>query len=227
MTIASGEASENLTAYRFRWLGYGFLVFAVIDTIHILLTAQPAQPGWLLLVMGQFVERAVVPLLGFTLVFFGEYYGRKNSEKLGLSILSWLCLVLAVLFLLIVPSTALQALSASNQNQQTVNQQVEQRLTQLQQLEAQLARSKPEELKALATQLSAQGVSIDPNKPDEVKAQVKAQIEKVRQQLQTQAQGAVTGQAVNVWKNAIKWGLGALVTAVLFFYLWRSSRWAR
>ncbi|MDX2239756.1 MAG: HpsJ family protein [Leptolyngbyaceae cyanobacterium bins.302] len=227
MSTSSGEASENLTAYRFRWIGYGFLVFALVDAIHILLTIQSGQPTWLLQTIGQFVERAVVPLLGFTLIFFGEYYGRRNGEKLGLRLLSWLCLVLAVVFLLMIPPIFLQTLSVNSQAQQVVDKQVEQQLTQLNQLEAQLARSKPEELKALATQLSGLGVSVDPSKPEAVKAQVQARIKTVREQLQSQAQGATAGQASGLWKNAIKWSLGALITAVLLFYLWRSSRWAR
>lgn len=227
MTVSSGEASENLTAYRFRWIGYGFLVFAVIDALHILLTIQPGQPTWLLQTIGQFVERVVVPLLGFTLIFFGEYYGRKDGEKLGLRLLSWLCMVLAVLFLLMVPPIFLQTFSVNNQARQVVDQQVEQQLTQLKQLEDQLARSNPEQLKALAAQLQGLGVSVDPTKPDAVKAQVQARIKTVRDQLQAQAQGATAGQASGLWKNAIKWSLGALVSAVLFFYLWKSSRWAR
>jgi hypothetical protein len=227
MTVSSGEASENLTAYRFRWIGYGFLVFALIDAIHILLTVQPGQPTWLLQMAGQFVERVVVPLLGFTLIFFGEYYGRKGGEKLGLAILSWLCMVLAVVFLLMVPPIIFQTWQANSQAQAVVGKQVEQQLNQLSQLEAQLARSKPEELKALATQLQGLGVSVDPTKPEEVKAQVQARIKTVRDQVQTQAQGATSGQTANLWKNAVKWSLGAIVSAVLFVYLWWSSRWAR
>lgn len=227
MSIPSGEASENLTAYRFRWIGYGFLVFALVDAIHILLTMPTEQPTWLLQTIGQFVERAVVPLLGFTLIFFGEYYGRKNGEKIGLRILSWLCMVLAILFLLMVPPIILQTVSVNSQAQQVVDKQVEQQLAQLKQLEDQLARSKPEELKQLAAQLQGLGVQVDPSKPDAVKAQVQERIKVVRSQLQQQAQGATSGQASGLWKNAIKWSFGALITSVLLFYLWRSSRWAR
>ncbi len=228
MAISSGEASENLTAYRFRWIGYGFLVFALIDTIHILLTLNTGQPTWVLSTIGQFVERVVVPIVGFTLVFFGEYYGRKNAEKIWLRILSWLSLVLAVVFLLMIPSVFLQTSSANRQAQEAVNKKLDQQLTQLKQLEDQLARSNPEQLKQLATQLSGLGVSsVDPNNPEAVKARIQARIKTVRAQLPTQAQEEASRQTSNLWKNAIKWSLGALVAAVLFFYLWKSSGWAR
>jgi len=216
MTISSDEANENLTAYRFRWIGYGFLLFALIDTLHIFLTIPIG-----LATIGQLVERGVIPLLGFTLIFFGEYYGRKGIEKLGLRILSWFCLVLAILFLVMIPPIFLQTNTAKNQIQQ--DPAVAQQLTHLKQLEEQLSRSKPEQLKALATQLNSLGVSVDPTKPEAVKAQVETRIKTVQQQLlQNQA-----GKVSLLWKNAIKWSLGALITAALLFYLWKSSRWAR
>lgn len=226
MAMSTGETNENLTVYRLRWIGYGFLIFALVDVIHILVSIQPNQATWGLQAIGQVVERSVVPLLGFSLVFFGEYYGRKNVEKIGLRILSWLCMILAVLFLLMIPPVLLGAISLNSQTQQQVDQQVEQRLTQLKQLEDQLNRSNPEQIKTLANQLSGLGVSVDPNKPDAVKAQIQERIKTVREELKKQAEGATANQTSGLLRNAVKWSLGALVTAVLFFYLWRSSRWA-
>ena len=234
MAISTGEASENLSVYRLRWIGYGFLAFALLDAIHILLTIPTGQQTWPVLTIGQFVERSVVPILGFTLVFFGEFYGRKDSEKIGLRILSWICLLVAILYLLMIPPVVLQSMSVSSQNteqtQQGVDKALEQRLGQLKQLEDQLSRSKPEELKALAGQLSSLGVTVDPSKPDEVKAQIQARIKTAREQLQLQAQEAknqAASQTTGLVKNAVKWAFGALITAVLFIYLWLSSKWAR
>jgi len=34
-------------------------------------------------------------------------------------------------------------------------------------------------------------------------------------------------QKMGLLKNSVKWNLGALVASVLFFILWKSSRWAR
>lgn len=241
MTTSSGETSENLTAYRFRWLGYGFLVYALIDTIHVLLTVQPGQPGWLLQTIGQFVERVAMPLLGFTLIFFGEYYGRKDAEKLGLKLLSWLCLVLAIAFLLMTPSVIFQSFGLRSQVDQQIsttaqqrNQAIEQRLVQLKQVEDQLNKSTPAQITSLASQLSASGISVDPSQPEAVKSQIQAKFKAARAQIEDQkrqtlarVQQEASTQLANVFKNAVKWGLGALVSAFLFFYLWKSSRWAR
>lgn len=241
MTVSTNDNHENLTAYRFRWIGYGFLLFALIDAIHIVLTAPLSLPNGILLTIGQFVERVVVPLIGFTLVFFGEYYGRRDLEKLGLKLLSWLCLVLAILFFLMAPGAIAQAVMARSQVDQQVTaavdqgtKAVEQQLAQLSQIEAQLANSSPEQIQQIATQLNNAGVAVDPSKPDTVKATIQERIKTQREQLQVarvQGKSKVEQEAVGQWKtllkNAIKWSIGAILSGVLFTYLWKSSRWAR
>jgi len=241
MTISSGDGSENLTAYRLRWLGYGFLVFALIDAIFTVLTAQPGQPTWLLQVIGQFVEKSVVPLLGFTLVFFGEYFGRRDSEKLGLRLLSWLCLLLAIVFFLMAPSAVVQGFMQRGELDRQASvavqqgtQAVEKQLSDLKNLEAQIDKATPAQITALANQLSAQGVPIDPSKPEQVKTQIRERVKTLQGNLETQknqgverVQQQASSQASNVLKNAVKWGVGAIIAGILFLYLWLSSKWAR
>jgi hypothetical protein len=230
MAISTDEAGENLSVYRFRWIGYGFLILALIDVIHILVSIPVGTPTAFLQTIGQLVERVVVPLLGFALVFFGEYYGRKSREKIWLRILSWLSLVLAILFFLFIPPIALQTFSLNNQAQQQVDVAVQKQFDQLKSLEDQLNKSNPEQIKTLATQLSALGVSVDSKNPEAVKAQIQTRIKAVRDQLtqaKNQAQGAAATQTSALVKNAVKWSLGALVAGFLFLYLWKSSSWAR
>jgi hypothetical protein len=238
MAVSTGEASENRSVYRLRWLGYGLLVFALIDAVNILASINTADPTWVLQVIGQFVERVVVPLLGFALVFFGEIYDRKGGEKIGLRILSWLCLVLAIAFFLMIPPLIIQSISVKGQAEQQVNQQVDQQVKagfeQLDRLESQLATSKPEDLKALAEQLKSRGIAVDAQDPAGLKAQIQARIKTIKEQAQLQAQKAkdkakqdASGQINNLVKNAVKWSLGALMAGVLLVYLWKSSSWAR
>lgn len=226
MAMSTGDASENLTVYRLRWIGYGLLIFALIDVIHILTSVQTSDPTWGLQTIGQFVERVVVPLLGFALVFFGEFYGRRGPEKLTLRILSWLCMILAVLFFLMAPAVVFQSVSLKGQAEQQASKVVDQRLAQLKQLEDQLNKSNPEQIKALASQLNALGVQVDPKNPAAVKDQIETRIKAFREQLPAQVQGAAASQASGLLKNAVKWSLGAIVAGVLFLYLWKSSRWA-
>jgi uncharacterized membrane protein len=219
------DASENRSIYRLRWIGYGLLVFALIDWIQIFLA--PRGNAWVLQTIGQLVERMVVPLLGFALLFFGEFFERKPLERILLKILSWLCLLLAVASLLMVPAAIMGAVNIGDQRGQAANQQVEQQLNQLKQLEDRINNSKPEDIKNLATQLSAAGIPVDASDPATLKTRILERINTIRPQLQAQVQTGLANQQREVFKNAIKWSLGALISTVLFFILWKTTDWAR
>jgi hypothetical protein len=227
MGISSGgDTSENLSVYRLRWVGYGLLLFALVDTVHSFLMANPADPRFGINLIGQIVERVVVPLLGFALVFFGEFYGRKTPEKLALRFLSWLCLVLAVAYFLMIPPLLLQTFGLKSQVKAKAKEVETVQLAQLQKLEDQLKSSSPEDIKKMATQLKSAGLPVDPSKPDAVKTQIEGRIKAMRAQIPVQVQQQVS-QFKGLTRNAVKWTLGAIISGVLFIYLWKSSRWAR
>ena len=153
MAISSGDggdASENLSVYRLRWVGYGLLLFALVDTVHSFLMADPADPRFGINLIGQFIERVVVPLLGFALVFFGEFYGRKTPEKLALRFLSWLCLLLAIAYFLMIPPLLLQTFGLKNQVNAKAKEFETAQLAQLQKVEDQLKSSSPEDIKTVS-----------------------------------------------------------------------------
>ncbi|MCL6433800.1 MAG: HpsJ family protein [Leptolyngbyaceae cyanobacterium HOT.MB2.61] len=235
-------ARENQSIYRFRWIGYGFLLFALIDSVLAIIPPNFAAPSWKLQVMGKLVETVAVPLLGFGLIFFGEFYDRKAFEKVLLKILSWLCLVLAIAFLLLIPMGVIGAFQVDseaakvdrNAIQQQVLRQAAPTLAQIKQLEDQLNKSGPEAIKKLGAQLGSLGITFDTQDPEKARAdllnrvnQLKAQAQgQIQNQVQEQVQAAEK-QRLEIRKNALKWNLGALIAATLFFVLWKSTRWAR
>lgn len=221
------SVSENRSIYRLRWLGYGLLLFALMDAIQILIPLGFTNPAWELQTIGALVERVPVPLLGLGLVFFGEFYDRTRLEKLPLKVLSWLCLIVAVLFVLMVPLGVLSTVRLNTQTGEQVNNQVQQQLSQLKQLEDQLNQSKPEELQTLASRLSNFGISVNTQNPEGLKTEILSRINRVRSQVQEQSQVGRAGQRAALLKNAIKWNLGALIAATLFFILWKTTDWAR
>lgn len=223
----SEAANENRSVYRLRWIGYGLLIFSLFDTVAVLFPPGFTNPAWEFQTLGALVERVVVPILGMGLVFFGEFYDRLGFEKIPLKLLSWLCLVLAILFVLLMPLGVLSTLRLDNQNNQQVGRQVEQQLGQLKQLEGQLNQSKPEDIKALGNQLNSFGIAVDSQNPEDLKTKILARIGVVRNQLQGQADATRSNQRRALFKNSVKWNLGALISAVLFFILWKSTDWAR
>lgn len=219
--------NENKSVYRLRWIGYGLLVFAFIDVVQILFPPQFMNPAWELETIGQLIERIPVPLLGLALVFFGEFYDRVAIEKILLRVLSWLSIVLAVLFLLLAPYGIVSALRIDGQAGQQITQQVDAQMNQLKQLEDQMNQSKPEEIKNLATQLSSQGITVDTSNPENLKTEVISRIGKVRETLQARSKAGRSEQQMKIYKNSIKWSLGALISSALFFILWKTTDWAR
>ena len=217
--------TENRSIHRFRWIGYGLLGYAFMDVVQLLYPPKFFNPAWEVQTIGSLVERVVVPLLGMALVFFGEFYDRNRFEKILLKVLSWLCLVLSIVCLLVIPLGVFGTARLDFQNDQQVNRQAEQQLAQFNKLESQLSQSNPSEIQALAVKA---GIPIDPTKePQALKTEVLSRLTVVRSKVQTQIEENRAAQKQTLFKNSIKWNLGTLLASTLFFVLWKSSDWAR
>jgi hypothetical protein len=212
---------------RLRWIGYALLTFSLIDNIDTLFPPQFMNPVWEVQTIGTIVERIPVPLVGFGLIFIGEYFGRRKGEKLFLAILSWLCLLLAVLFLFMVPLGIFGSLRINSQAQEQVENQVKQQLSQLGIAEQRVQQSQPAQLQVLAQQLQRSGVRIQAQSPDALRAEVLSQIAASKRQVQTQSQTLRSTQQRALLKNALKWNLGAIITSVMFFVIWKTTDWTR
>ncbi len=221
------STSDNRSVYRFRWIGYGLLIFSLIDSVQLFIPPDFTNPSWELQTIGALVERVPVPLLGLTLVFFGEFYDRIGIERIVLRVLSWICLGLAILFLLMIPLGIMNTTRIDAGSEQQVNRQVEQQMSQLKQLEDQLNQSKPEDIKTLGSQLSNFGISVDTQKPEDLKAEIITRINRVRGEVLARSQASRSNQKMVLFKNSLKWNLGALIAAALFFIVWKSTDWAR
>lgn len=219
------STTENRSIHRFRLVGYGLLGFALMDLIQVLYAPKFFNPAWEVQAIGSLIERVIVPLLGLALVFFGEFYDRNRVEKILLKVLSWLCLVLAIVCLLVIPLGVFGTARLDVQNDQQFNRQAEQQFSQFNKLEQQLNQSNTNDLQALATKA---GLPIDPTKePQVLKTELLARLTAVRAKVQSQIEENRASQKQTLFKNSIKWNLGALLASCLFFILWKSSDWAR
>ncbi|MEB3828725.1 HpsJ-like protein, cyanoexosortase A-associated [Phormidium sp. CCY1219] len=212
---------------RIRMVGYGLLVLALFDTIQVFISPNFMNPNWELQTMGALVERAPVPLLGFALVFFGEDYNRTGLEDILLKLLSWVCLLLAVVSLLFVPLGINNTLRLNRINNQQITVQSQQQLEQLEAIEQQVSQGSTEQLQTLALELNRLGLSVDSTNTEGLKNEILSRIPQAREQVQTQTQQVRQNQRVNLLKNSVKWNLGALVSSALFFMIWRGTRWSR
>lgn len=219
------STTENRSIHRFRWIGYGLLGYAFMDLIQVLYPPKFLNPAWEVQAIGSLIERVIVPLLGMALVFFGEFYDRNRLEKVLLKVLSWLCLVLSIVCLLVIPLGVFGTARLDFQNDQQVNRQAEQQLSQFNKIESQLSQSNPSDIQALAAKA---GIPSDPTKePQALKAEILSRLTTVRSKVQSQIEENRAAQKQTLFKNSIKWNLGALLASSLFFILWKSSDWAR
>jgi len=221
------QGEQGFSIYRLRWVGYGLLILSLLDTISVLTPANFGNRLWELQTIGALVERIPVPLLAMALIFFGEDYERRRFEDIFLKMLSWVCLLLALIFILMLPLGIFGTISVNNQNSQQITTQANQQLAQLQQVEERLKKGTPEDLNNLASELTRLGVQADTKNPQELKNQILSRITPAKERLQTQSAAVQSNQRLALLKNAVKWLLGALISAVLFFMMWRGTDWAR
>jgi preprotein translocase subunit SecF len=207
----------------FRLVGYGLLVLALLDLLTTLLPLRLMNPLWQFETMGAIVERVAVPLLGLVLVFFGEEKFRSSFEQKFLKLLRWLCLLVGVLFFLLVPLGVVSTLQVKAVNDTQMKQQYSQQKARVERVEKQLNQIKDQDLENF---IKSQGRTLDGQSSQQARAQFLAKINKDKNQLENQFKQAMSNRRLTLLKNSAKWNLGALVSGVLFIYIWLLTRWA-
>ncbi len=225
--MAQSKGSEGRSIFRVRWVGYGLLLLSLCDIISAFVQPQFMNPEWELQTIGTLVESVPVPLIGLVLVFFGEDYDRTDLEDIVLKVLSWLCVLLAAFYLLMVPLGILNTLRINSQNSTAVTQQVQQQVGQLEAYQAQLEQGSEQQIRELVSQLESQGITVEGSTPAELKTNLVERLSNVKQTVQNQSESALANRRTFLLKNSLKWNLGALISSVLLFIMWRSTRWAR
>ncbi len=201
---------------------------AGFDILQSLIPLGFTNPLWEMSTMANLVERVPIPILGFLLVFWGEDQERKIWEEKFLKLLPWLCVTLGIVFLLMLPLTAINTWRINQANNLQVDQKLQQEQRQIVQLESQVNQVNLEQLVAIATQLKSVGMEINIAQPQpQLKADILAQIAKAKTQMPDRASALKSNQTFDLLKKSLKLFLGALISGVLYLQIWRSSRWIK
>ncbi|MGB3514356.1 MAG: HpsJ family protein [Microcoleaceae cyanobacterium] len=211
-------------------IGYGLLLFSLLDTISLFIPPQLLNPQWELQTIGSLVERVAVPLIGFALIFYGESSRRLGWEPPVLKLLSWVSLLLAIIFILMIPLGIINTIRLERRLATQISTQLEQGQTQIEQVKEELQKANtPAEMENLLGRLNA-GRAPDINSTEqlnEVKQELSSFVTNAETNITTQAETTKSTRSLNLFRNSIKWNLGALISAVLFIIIWRSTKWAR
>ena len=210
-----------------RVIGYVFLAFFLFDFADTLIPLRLTNPTWEFQTFGALVEKVPVLFLAYAMIYLGRNFGRKPLEQFLLSLITWLALILGLVYLLMIP------ISIINTNRLlTLNHQ------QTLQLDIQIAQVKKAQtnLKTTNTQSELQQIlsrdlgnnSAIPKleNPEQVKTlknRLTTVISDGELKLKEQAQ-SLKDVRLELFKKSVKWNLGSLVSAALLFYIWKAAK---
>jgi hypothetical protein len=214
-----------------RFLGYALLLFTLFDLADTLTPLQLMNPNWEFQTIGALVEKVVVPLMGFVLIFTGAMTERRRWEMKTLGIFSWLALIVGLIYCLMVPLGIVNTIRINEINKTQVTSQLDKQTAQIKQVQTQLSSiSNEQQLKELLSFLEKGGIAITP-KPGEpvetVKKDLKTFMTGAEERLNNQAKEALSKQSFDLIKRSVKWNIGALIAGVWFIGIWRMTDWAR
>ncbi|MBE9008474.1 hypothetical protein IQ259_26365 [Fortiea sp. LEGE XX443] len=207
-----------------RFLGYGMLLLALLDIIEMFVPPNFLNPNWEFQTMGRLVNQVGVPLIAILFVLSGKLAKRAKWELPVLALLSRLTLLVALLYILLIPLGVFNTIRLYNTNLEQIKTGYEQRLSQANQVEKQLSQTSPTDIDNL---IKRQGGSLNGRSPEDIKNQIISELTQAKQQLKTQKETNQSSVTLNLLKNSVKWNVGALISSVLFFIIWKETRWAR
>ena len=201
-----------------RILGYGLLVLAFFDLIETFMSLELMNALSQFQTIGTLVERVPVTLIGLVLVFFGGLDERNKWELLLLKILSWLTLLVGILFILLIPLGIGNTVQINNILVAQVNTQYEQKISQAKGFEEQVKQATPENILDV---VKRQGGSVADKTPQQIKDELLSKVDKSKAEFKTQADASKWQQQKSYLKKSVKWNLGALITGFLFISIWK------
>jgi hypothetical protein len=205
--------------------GYTLLLLTLLDYAFLVFPPRLLNPTWELNVIGHLLESVWAPMLGLLLIFFRMPQQKVSTREL--KILSWisrLVLLVAIVYLLLVPLIISDTVRIHRDRYNQYNNLVKQQQTLLSNTQQKLNSLSEEQL----TQAFSGSPLVLPNDSGVVMR------EKLLKEFKSK-QAAERNQAAKInkennrslLKQSTKWGMGALLSGVLFIKIWENTKWTR
>ncbi len=205
------------------FIGYSFLIFSVFDYLAVLFPLRLLDPFWEFQTFGQLVERVAIPLISILFIFYRRESSIPKLEAAILKGVSWLCLALSILYLLLLPLGIVNTVRINNRNNAQIAAQLSQQSQQIKQGKEQINRASSKELEQVLNSLNQQGRAGNITNTQELKELILNRSAQIEQSNKLQAEALQSNQKTELFKNSIKWNLGTILAAISFWWLWRSS----
>jgi hypothetical protein len=201
-----------------RGIGYALLAVALLDMIVIFFPPRFLDAAWELQLVGQLVERMPIPLLGIAFVLYGEGTGGKRRL---LDIAPFILLIIAILYLLLVPLGLRSAWDINTENNRQLTTQYELQTRQVKERKRQLKEASAQNMDDAFAILAKQGKLGDIKSAQELKTRIFSEIIKAETELKNSSAATRDQVRSNLVSKAAKWNLSALVSAVIYAFMWR------
>lgn len=228
--MTESTSSQKRSISLLRWIGYGILVLALFNIIEVFIPFRLLNPSGGIQTLSALVERVIVPLLGLALVFYGQADYRDDWEIPLLKGLSWICLLVGVLFALLIPMGINNTVQLYASADTQVAAQTKQQITQIENFKSKLEKAEGKDLELMLARLNRTGKDVslkDPVVLSQFKAKFLVEMDKGINNLKTGGEAAKVNQQISLLASSTKANLGALVCGILFVGIWRLTRWAR
>ena len=218
-----------LTTSILRVVGYGLLMMALVDFLNLLIPLKLMNPDWEFQLIGSMIERIPVTFLGIVFVFYEDTNYRTPIEKILLKIISWSCLVLAILLILVIPLNINNAFRIYRTYNANINYQLVPRLEVIQDFQSQIKSANSQENIATILQKNSSTKVALPESLDldDFKNNITENLQKESDSLQHKAQRQRQKKRYQILRKVIKYNLGALIAIFLLIFIWKNTFWAR
>lgn len=228
--MTESTSNQRRSISLLRWIGYGLLVLALLNIIEIFVPFRLLNPTGGIQTLSALVERVFIPLLGLALVFYGQADYREDWEIPLIKGLSWLCLLVGILFALLIPMGINNTVQLYASTDAQVAAQSKQQISQIEDFKTKLQKAEGKDLESMLTRLNRTGKDVTLNDPQvlsKFKGKFLSEMDKGIQTLKNGNEAVKVNQQVSLLASSAKTNLGALVCGILFVGVWRLTRWAR
>ncbi|HEY9703992.1 MAG TPA: HpsJ family protein [Allocoleopsis sp.] len=217
------DKTQDIFIPLLRAVAYTLLILTFIDYANIFINFVPFNPEIELQTIAILVNNSPSALIGIALLFY-EKEDSNSIEKIWLKFVSWMCLIVGIGYLLLIPVGISASFMLDTMTTKQVNNAVSQQKQPLENLKEKLnqARSDQEILKILQNPNNKQAPKI--GNVQEFKKQAIANIIKAEDNINQQSAAQRQQQKISLLKNSVRYILGCLVCGIFFIYIWSSSR---
>ncbi len=208
------------------WLGYVILLGSIVNYLWIIYPPQLLNPQWELQTINRLVDHAWFLLIAVVLIFLPTRSYIRRIELSVLKGLRWGILLMAILFILMLPLGLINAQRIDQTQQRQLELQQQAQLERLSNLERTIRDEgiSQQQLEQLQQQFAQDELAVT---EEQVKTVILEGIQQERENLREQVQQARQEQVEQLVRRTLRTEIGGLLIGVFLIRLWFRTNWVK